>query len=81
MIVAQCAPVDMQEEIPFVLRWREHGPTLRGWLAAEFDKSIGENPHEPESAEWHEWRAGWFARNRGEDAVYQPETWAEVPQD
>lgn len=74
-----CTPV--QEEIPLVLRWRNHGPILRGWLACAMGKPIGDNPYDECEERWHEWREGWFCANRGEEATYQPDDWDSVPND
>lgn len=74
-----CTLPSMQEEIPLVLRWRHHGPILRGWLACAFNQSINTNPFDEHEAGWLEWREGWFSANRGEEATYQPDTWDEVP--
>lgn len=71
----------MQEEVPLVLRWRNHGPVLRGWLAGAFSKPIAENPFKEYEAGWAEWRDGWFAADRGEEATYQPDDWDGVPND
>lgn len=76
-----CTLNPMQEEIPLVLRWRSHGPILRGWLACAFKNPIGSNPFTEHEASWAEWREGWFACNRGEEATYQPDTWDNVPND
>lgn len=66
-----------QERPPSKLRW--YGPKLRGWLACDFGKPIAENPHEPETDDWWDFRDGWFWRNEGNDAVEECATWDDVP--
>ena len=75
------ACAELQEEIPLVLRWRNHGPILRGWLAGSFGDPIASNPFDECEDAWHAWREGWFAANRGEEATYQPESWDDIPLD
>lgn len=68
-----------QERPPDRLRWPQGGPILRGWLACDFEKPISDNPHEPYTDDFWEWRDGWFARNDGLDAVIPCDSWSDVP--